>query len=792
MKTSRILYLATALAAGLLVSCKEEVFEPGPEVSGAQVYFPNDVATEYSIGDDVASVTIPVMRISTEGATSVDILADLKDIEDADQSLFTIPAKADFQDGKDKAEFVISFDRAKLVDGKEYKIGLLIMDEENTTPYGNRTLYISISPWPWELIGTGKYRDDWFCAMWNGGNVERDVNIHKHKSKEGTYMVEDMFGWGFLTEFFGGTQEEIEGAGYVTYTPTNITIDCTDPDKVLIPEQFTGVTDLDPSYGDYSILTAEYGTFKEGVITFPVQGLGLKCAQGSMYANKNGLFRIVMPGTEIVDYSLSVAYGGMKVGADNETALAVLDFTYGADVTGVGYVFVDGDASADVAEIASRIAAGTEENVYEIEDFVAGSEKASIEAELSAAGEYTVVALPKDKNNAYSADEAASAVFYFPGLGGGVTPCDVNLNLYKVSEYEAAAEYVDQCPDYSSMVYEIYGSELKSLKYYLNSTAVVESAASQGVTPEDLVTLYGKDFAQGDVDVVNSGEKLWDIFINLDSETSYTMIVSASNTYGKKAVVSKQFVTASVPYSGELKVGRYTMTYETETEDGKPVTCTNTFTLKPTVDGDTKFVVNNLGIDDCGMSWHAEYDKEASTLTLSGLLVNNEDKGNAFAKWWALDETTAISFYSFTDPEGNADLPLVFSVDNSSKQLSALTTNLEVALAEINGSQVGNIIGANVFYADGTAIAYGGTASSAASMSAEPVYANLAGNLSPAAGRQVFRLQSAPQRMHLNNFKSGDAGVSTLKVVSRRCEPLPKETARVGVNTEFPFNALAR
>lgn len=790
MKTYRILYLATALAAGLLVSCKEEVFEPGPEVSGAQVYFPNDVATEYSIGDDVASVTIPVMRVSTEGAASVDILADLKDIEDADQSLFTIPAKADFQDGKDKAEFVISFDRAELVDGKEYKIGLLIMDEENTTPYGNRSLYISISPWPWELLGTGKYRDDWFCAMWKGGNVERDVNIHKHKSMEGIYMVEDMFGWGFLTEFFGGTQEEIEGAGYVTYTPTNITVDCRNPEKVLIPEQFTGVTDLDPSYGDYSILTAEYGSFKDGVISFPVQGLGLKCAQGSMYANNNGLFRIVMPGTEIVDYSLSVAYSGMKVGADNETASAVLDFTFGADVNGISYVFVEGDASADFSEIASKIAEGTAVNIHSVENFVAGTETVSVEADLTA-GEYTVVALPKKNDGSLSVEDAAAAAFYFPGMGGSLPECDASVTLYRFSEYPDAADIAGEHPDYSDLIFEVKGSELKSVKYLMAESALIDANKDD---IENITIAQGYDLQSQMLDEVNQTGKTWGWFEKLDGGVSYTIVIYAVNKYGKKSlVISEPKSTATLPYSGELRIGRYNMKCTVQSQDG-PFTSDNTFTLSPTLD-ENVFTLSPLGLNDVtAAKFYARYDADGSTLTLDGTIVGKEDKGNLFGTplyYWNEEQTQVMGWMSYMDLEGQSvNDPAVFTVDPATKQLNGLSTYLDVFVCDAESLE---LLGSLAYFTpDGTSVSYvSGPSAVPSQVSSSQVHMPDVDRM-PLKSRLCPESLTGAKKAAFRNILSGSKGFQTVSVRTSVCEPLPKETARTDVYTEFQINALAR
>lgn len=791
MKTSRILYLATALAAGLLVSCKEEVFEPGPEVSGAQVYFPNDIATEYSIGDDVASVTIPVMRVSTEGATSVDILADLKDIEDADQSLFTIPAKADFQDGKDKAEFVISFDRAKLVDGKEYKIGLLIMDEENTTPYGNRTLYISISPWPWELLGTGKYRDDWLTAAWTvDPGTEVDVQVYEHKSQKGLYMFEEMLGWTFLCEAFGGTQEEIEAALGVSYVPSNIQVNCADPAKVYIPGQSSGVSDSEN--GEYLIGTAQnvYGTLVDGVITFPDNCLIFQVGQNGMYANKNKMFRILLPGAEAVDYALAVQYGGMKVGADNETVSAVLDFTYGADVNGISYVFVEGDASADFSEIASKIADGTAENIYSVENFVAGAETVSVEAELTA-GEYTVVALPKKKDGSLSVEDAAAAVFYFPGMGGSIPECDASVALYRFSEYPDASDIADEHPDYSDLIFEVKGSELKSVKYLMAESALIDANKDN---IENIIIAQGYDLESKMVDEINQSGKTWGWFEKLDGGVSYTIVIYAVNKYGKKSlVISEPKSTATLPYSGELKIGQYNMKCTVQSQEG-PFTSDNTFTLSPTLE-ENVFTLSPLGLNDVtAAKFYARYDAAESTLTLDGTIVGKEDKGNLFGTplyYWNEEQTQAMGWISYVDPEGQAmDDPAVFTVDPATKQLNGLSTYLDVFVCDAESLKV---LGSLAYYTpDGTSVSYvSGPSAASSRLSSSQVYM-------PGVHRMSLKSRLCPESLTgakkatSRNILSENSGFQTVPVRTSVCEPLPKETARVGVNTEFPFNALAR
>ena len=76
MKSIKIFFLATvAIVAGLFTACSDDDFKAGPEVDGAQVYFPENVTTQHSISDDVSSIAIPVKRIAKDEALTVAVLA---------------------------------------------------------------------------------------------------------------------------------------------------------------------------------------------------------------------------------------------------------------------------------------------------------------------------------------------------------------------------------------------------------------------------------------------------------------------------------------------------------------------------------------------------------------------------------------------------------------------------------------------------------------------------------------------------------------------------------------------
>ena len=745
--------LAAAAAAMIsAVSCANEEFTRTGELNGEAVYFPVDAVTEYTLDEETTSVTVPVRRSVTDDEFTVSILADWGEMSETDQSVFTVPSSVTFSAGEEEASLVIAVDNSAVEEGKEYTIGFLINDEANVSQYGNKTLYITLAKETWDLLGTGKFRDDWFTAMWQSAPVvEVDVPIYEHKSQKGLYMLEAPYGWPYLEAFFEGSQEAIESE-LVTYAAANITIDATDPAQVSISRQSTGITDNDPAYGLYEIATAEsvYGTLENGIITFPAGGLKLFCAAGSMDTNPNGQFRVVLPGYEARDYSVSVEYAGMRVASDNKTATAVLDFSYGADVTGISYVFVSGDVTAAPEEYVSGVVDGTAENICTVDGFVVGEGSASVEAEL-VPGLYTIVAVPADVSGALSAENAVAVNFYFPGAGGNAAPeCDITAALYKVTEYPDAAGYIEQCPDYSSVVYELKGSEIKSLKMYLNTTEVINSIEGMGMTVQEVVDAYGSDLSADFLQELNAVGKTWNIFINLNPSTSYTFVVSAENSYGESAlIISKPFVTDALPYSGELATGKYYMSCEYAGE-----TFENIFEVLPTQDSETDFFVRNIGIAN-GSSWYAEYDSEASTLTLTGYEEGYEDFGMQFGVpyyYYDEEETMYYGFYSYASDTSNGKNPCVFSVDPQTKELATLNNDFAVVLQDAETMKGVGLLG---YYTAGTEVSlYEGSGQS--SRMAASRMQNLSGLTSAASLREPAVAGS----------------LATLKVATRKCEPL--------------------
>lgn len=779
---TKFLLMGIVAVAGLLSACtSSDDFEPGPKDSGAQVYFPNTIPSEFNVGDDESSVTIPVRRVVTDEALTVNILAS---IEQGQEGILNIPSTVSFEAGSDLANLVITFDHSALVDGTEYKASLLLNDEQNLTQYGNYMIDITIIPWPWEELGTGKYRDGWLCGLFEGNLVELDVTIHKHKSQEGVYMVEEMFGWTFMTEFFGATQSQL--SGQFSYTPTNITIDCSDPANVKIAKQYTGITEGIKNYGDFLIESAAPGTFVNGVITFPEDGINAYMtgySSNPLPTNPDGTFRIMLPGAEITDYTLTAAYGGMLVNSDNSSASAVIDFTYGADVTGINYVIAEGDVEASAATLAAQIANGTAENILTIEDFVVGAGSVSIKADLTTPGPYTVVALPLDKENKPLESNAAAASFYFPGMDGGDIPdCDIEAMMGSVSENKPDA--LEKNPDESSLYFKISGSELKTLHLLAMSTSNIETLVAQGASYEEIIASYGEDFSSIAVPTINETGYYENIWINLNENTSYTMLVQATNIYGRSKVLAVEKSTAAVDtswYTGELAIGKYDMVYQS-VEDGETITSSCTFTVNPVKGSENEFTIKDLGLNNT-TSWYASYDSATHKFTVSGVEVGYEDLGSRFGQGWGYYDqagTMILGFFSFANEQSNGTDPCVFSVDATTGQINQLETLLQVLVAD---AASGKILGYLTQYLPGeTVITYAENASSSAVQPSSKQAIRHTATAKYMKATDRFSDHVATAKCAEMPKSAAHSGVRTLDVKTAKCEPLPAK----------PYNGKAK
>ena len=685
-----MLYIALiALVAGAFGACTNGEFEPGPKVSGPQVSFAPENAKSVDFTGNVAENTqsLTLARVDTKEALTVFVLSE---VTKGAESFFTIPETVSFAAGEATTQLVYTVDQSKLENDTNYTV-TFYLEEEFATPYGYAEWTVNLALNPWELLkdskgnnAKGKFRG--VAAMddfWGVSSLEEiAVNVYQHKQKK-QYKVENPWVKTFMIAL--GAEKEEELSGQFSWVETDLIIDFTDVSNVTIPQQSIGISENYYGYGE-GFIVGSGGTLVDGIITFPAGGIGyihanLYANYGWIPCNTDGSFRLVLPGVEIADYSLAIAYDGMDVAADNVTAAAKLKFAYGDDVTGVKYLIVNGNVEKNPAEALAILVAGTDENILSIKNFVQGGKEANIKAGLET-GLYTVVAVPVDKAGALREKEAAAKSFYFPGLGVAEEhPCKFNAALVLPSTYNPTL--VANYPDETSLIYMALGEEIASVKYYINKSSVI--ATWEG-TAEELVAAYGSDLPADGVAKVNSQNGLVGAYTKLASDTEYTMIFVATNDYGESTtkVVSCATKAVKLNYNGELAIGQYIMSCTVNAGTEQEVTFDNLFEVIPNGDSNTEFVVKNFGVNLSGMDimWLATYDSAAKTLTLSGLEQGYEEYGCQFAVPYAyVDQakTQALVFFSFATQDSEGADPCVLTVDPTSKQVSGLQNLLFAA-----------------------------------------------------------------------------------------------------------------
>ena len=555
----------SGMAFGLAACSNDNVeYEPAAPVEGAQVYFSTNNISSVNATVETTSFEVVVMRGGdTEEAVNVPIKAVVsvpevegEEAESTDPaSLFTIPTVAKFAAGKDTVKLTIDIDRENLEDGQTYTIALTLNDLSVVTPYGNSSLTVSVVvPQPMKLLGVGHYCDDLIYPWFFGSTVTYEVEIYENLKMPGYIAMKNPYTVAYkeyLINDFGLEESAwdafVESLGGDTYIYINIE----DPTQVTVAGQSVG---LNVGSGEMMMGTNQgtYGTLENKIISFPENSLLVIDDEG--YNFTTGLAKIWLPDAVMSDFSLELAYGGFRVAEDNETIYPIARVAYGEDVAEILYAFVAGDITKDVDALTAALAGIEDGSVVSNQVAVTSPGKDEetgepiLEMTLESVegaepGVFTVIAIPCDAEGEAQYGDLAFTSFYVQGVGAAETP-EVDLELEWMPFSEAMPDYSAQYPDYSTWCSLIYGSEIKSMKYFINTTEVVDYYLSLGLTEQDMIDQAGSDF---DPSKINENGVGIIYFKEVPADTSFTLVVWAENTYGKTVIKTVSGATAPEP-----------------------------------------------------------------------------------------------------------------------------------------------------------------------------------------------------------------------------------------------------
>lgn len=635
--------LLAAVGVFAFTSCKEE-WAPGAPDANLGVYFPS--TPELVVTAESTSVSIDVARLDSEEAAEVSVRAE--DIESC--GFFTVPKSVSFAAGETTTKLTIEVQGDKLEVGKQYPLNIQL-DQAEASAYGvsQHIFKIGIAE-PWKSLGMGIYRDDFLAPLYGGpSGVMVEVEIVQHELEPNRYRMVEPYSQAMCPYIIGGVPGDMTfvGPGYVEFVVDengNVEIPSSPLGFKLDvgtgqPEDFYLAT----VYADES--TPLYGKFEDGVFWFTTpQSIMWHIPDGrGSYANKAGLFAVALPGYEISDFSISAAYGGMIVEADNATTSAVVNFTVGADVQSYKFTVLEGNV-ADVATVVEGIVAGSEELTI----FEAEASQLTWKLTLESAKLYTLVAVPYGEEA--ETGDAIAYQFYYPGIGGQEIP-EPEFEVYydSVANLTGEEAYEESYPAAYFVALGIIGNadEMKSIKAWIGDAAVADNS---GMDYETIVTNYGNDFSQYIATIKERGSVVLGPY-NMPSGSTSIAIVAIETVYGSTLYYSPKH---TLPNATGFALGSYNMTDTCEGEE---------YGLGFYLTGG--YEAGQLVVEIEGFQFLGLINAETNTVVFDGLEINDgyDYIENEFMFYYDAAKTQAFGYYAATDAQLTTPADLTFSYE---------------------------------------------------------------------------------------------------------------------------------
>ena len=529
--------LAVMASVPFLASCVQDLVEKGePENDSYGVYFGTLTAAQKSVEFDPAEkaeLTFTAFRTVEDDDITVPVVVSATGAEKDASSLFTA-STVKFEEGQKETTFTVSFPEAEL--GVTYSVSVSCKDEKYVKIYSQTPTSVSfnVTRVKWNLVKGpngeeyGSWKDDIMSSLFGLPvlfPVNDKIQIYERDDKKGFYRIPNVYNPYMVAKFFGGqySEKEIEEnctPGLYAY------IDATNPDKVWLPVQESGVVISNEGYITYASMCQEngfsgsssYGTMTNGVIKFPQKSILVEfsVAGGWYYANTSGNLVIVMPGCKDNDYSLSIATDL------SENGVTPVKIKMGADLAKTKYKFYEGKVAAADLPFEALAISRDEEAAFVEESGVVG-------ASFEKTGVYTVIAVGVDAKGEMQAYKSAEFSY---------VAADDEVPVVLSCGIGSAAKYVPQGynTDNTVEVY-VYGEDLVEVKLaavkrtdlITNQDGCIQTLLKTPSVKEEALDLINTTGYAGPVTGLLPG-------------TEYILLVYASNGYEEDLFMSEESI----------------------------------------------------------------------------------------------------------------------------------------------------------------------------------------------------------------------------------------------------------
>lgn len=529
--------LAVMASVPFLASCVQDLVEKGePENDSYGVYFGTLTAAQKSVEFDPAEkaeLTFTAFRTVEDDDITVPVVVSATGAEKDASSLFTA-STVKFEEGQKETTFTVSFPEAEL--GVTYSVSVSCKDEKYVKIYSQTPTSVSfnVTRVKWNLVKGpngeeyGSWKDDILSSLFNLPvlfPVNDKIQIYERDDKKGFYRIPNVYNPYMVAKFFGGqySEKEIEESctpGLYAY------IDATNPDKVWLPVQESGVVISNDGYITYATLCPEngfsgsgsYGTMTNGVIKFPQKSIlvDFSVAGGWYYANTSGNLVIVMPGCKDNDYSLSIATDL------SENGVTPVEIEMGADLAKTKYKFYEGKVAAADLPFEALAISRDEEAAFVEESGVVG-------ASFEKTGVYTVIAVGVDAKGEMQAYKSAEFSY---------VAADDEVPVVLSCGIGSAAKYVPQGynTDNTVEVY-VYGEDLVEVK--LAAVKLTDLITNQDGCIQTLLKTPSVD--EETLDLINTTGYAGPV-TGLLPGTEYILLAYASNGYEEDLFMSEESI----------------------------------------------------------------------------------------------------------------------------------------------------------------------------------------------------------------------------------------------------------
>lgn len=293
-------------------SCSEDdSYTPAEPETGVKpyVYFSENNETTLSLEPTApAELTFTVCRQDTKDAIEMPLI-----VTENTSNVFNVPSSVSFAAGEESVDVTVTFPDAPIGTPCSLTVGF---SSEYTGIYysgiGQQTFTVNRVKWNnvgyvvsqsgEKIEGWAMFTDDYVTGFFGVQNVSYPIEVQERDDVRGLFRLKNVYGASYPYN---------EPGDYDDTQDYYITIDATNPNKVYIPE----LTDLgfDWGYGNFYIwslagyylnkgnaASAEenYGTYKNGAITFPKDALMIAMKDyndmGLYTCNSSGLWKVVL------------------------------------------------------------------------------------------------------------------------------------------------------------------------------------------------------------------------------------------------------------------------------------------------------------------------------------------------------------------------------------------------------------------------------------------------------------------------------------------------------------------